>query len=194
MKYGNDTAPIPELASRGVTVGIGTDGCGSNNNLDMIEEMRTASFLHKMVKKDSTILPVPELIRMSTVLGAKALGLDKDIGSIEIGKKADLIILDFKKPHLVPFHHCPSHIVYSAFGSDVDTVIIDGKTIMKNREVLTLNEAEVIEKAQQAFEELLELGGYTLNIAKNPKPGFKTNLTVKSFQTFLKISQKLKRT
>lgn len=181
MKYGNDTAPIPELLSKNVTVGIGTDGCGSNNNLDMIEEMRTTSFLHKTVKKDSTILPVPELIRMSTILGAKALGVEKDIGSIESGKKADLIILDYKKPHLVPFHNCPSHIVYSAFGSDVDTMIIDGKIIMKNREVLTLNEVEVMEKAQQAFEELLELGGYTLNIANNPKPGLKTNLTVKSF-------------
>ncbi len=194
MKYGNDTAPIPELLSKNVTVGIGTDGCGSNNNLDMIEEMRTASFLHKTVKKDSIILPAPELIRMSTILGAKALGLDNEIGSIEIGKKADLIFLDYKKPHLVPFHNCPSHVVYSAFGSDVDTVIINGKVIMQNREVLTLNEVEVMDKAQKAFEELLELGGYTLNIAKNPKPGLKTNLTVKSFQTFLKISQRLKRT
>jgi 5-methylthioadenosine/S-adenosylhomocysteine deaminase len=156
MKYGNEIAPVPDLLSKKVTVGIGTDGCGSNNNLDMIEEMRT--------------------------------------GSIEVGKKADLIFLDFKKPHLAPFHHCPSHIVYSAFGSDVDTMIVDGKIIMKNRVVTNINEVEIIEKAQSAFEELLNLGGYTLDIGKNPKPGFKTNLAVKSFQTFLKISQKIKRT
>jgi 5-methylthioadenosine/S-adenosylhomocysteine deaminase len=131
---------------------------------------------------------------MSTINGAKALGLDNEIGSIEVGKKADLIFLDFKKPHLAPFHHCPSHIVYSAFGSDVDTMIVDGKIIMKNRVVTNINEVEIIEKAQSAFEELLNLGGYTLDIGKNPKPGFKTNLAVKSFQTFLKISQKIKRT
>lgn len=193
MKYGNEIAPVPDLLAKKVTVGIGTDGCGSNNNLDMIEEMRTVALVHKMLRKDSTLLPVPQLIRMSTIFGAKALDLDKDIGSIEVGKKADLIILDFKKPHLVPFHHCPSHIVYSAFGSDIETMIVDGKIIMKNREVLTLNEFEVIDKAQQAFEELLDLGGYTLDIGKNPKPGLKTNLIVKSFQTFLKISQKIKR-
>ncbi len=131
---------------------------------------------------------------MSTINGAKALGLDNEIGSIEVGKKADIIILDFKKPHLAPLHHYPSHLVYSAFGSDIDTVIIDGNIVMKNRKVLTLNEAEIINTAQTAFEELLELGGYTLSPSSNPKPGFKTNLTVKSFQTFLKISQKLKRT
>jgi 5-methylthioadenosine/S-adenosylhomocysteine deaminase len=192
MKYGNEVAPIPELLENDVTVGIGTDGCGSNNNLEMFEEMRTAAFLHKMNKKDSTILPSQQIIRMGTIFGAKGLGLEKSIGSLEIGKKADIIILDFKKPHLTPFHNCPSHIVYSAFGSDVDTVIIDGNIIMKNRKIKTLDETKIIGMAQQAFDKLLETGGYTKNFGKNPKPSFKTNLTVKSFQTYLKISQKLK--
>ncbi|MHA2174448.1 MAG: amidohydrolase [Candidatus Hodarchaeales archaeon] len=194
MKYGNEIAPVPDLLSKKIRVGIGTDGCGSNNNLDMIEEMRTVALVHKMIRNDSTVLPVPQLIKMATLSGAEALGLDKEIGSIESGKKADVILLDFQKPHLVPCHHYPSHIVYSAFGTDVDTVIIDGKVIMRNRELMTVNELEVISLAQRAFEELLDLGGYTLDVGKNPKPGMKTNLTVKAFQTFLKLSHKIKRT
>jgi 5-methylthioadenosine/S-adenosylhomocysteine deaminase len=130
---------------------------------------------------------------MATILGAKCLGLENEIGSLEVGKKADIIMLDFKKPHLTPFHNCPSHIVYSAFGSDVDTVIIDGNIVMKNRQITMLNEQKILKRAQEAFEELLEVGGYSLSYEKNPKPGLKTNLTVKSFQTFLKIQQKLKR-
>lgn len=192
MKYGNDVAPIPELLNKDIIVGIGTDGCGSNNNLDMIEEMRTAAFLHKTNKKDSTILPANQIIRMATILGAKALGLEKEIGSIEVGKKADIILIDFRKPHLTPFHNCPGHIVYSAFGSDVHTTIIDGKVVMENRQVKTLNENKVLEKAQEAFEKLLKDGGYTLSFEDNPKPSLKTNLIVKSFVAFFKISQKLK--
>ncbi|MFX0122586.1 MAG: amidohydrolase [Candidatus Hodarchaeota archaeon] len=193
MKYGNDIAPIPELLENDVIVGIGTDGCGSNNNLDMIEEMRTAAFLHKQNKRKATVLPAQQIIRMATIMGAKSIGLGKEIGSLEVGKKADIIMLDFKRPHLIPFHNCPSHIVYSAFGSDVDTVIIDGNVVMKNGQITTLDETKVLKMAQEAFEELLEMGGYTLSYEKNPKPGLKTNLTVKSFQTFLKLSQKLKR-
>ncbi len=192
MKYGNEIAPIPELLETNIKVGIGTDGCGSNNNLDMIEEMRTAAFLHKQNKREGTVLPAQQIIRMATILGAKSIGLENEIGSLEVGKKADIIMLDFKKPHLTPFHNCPSHIVYSAFGSDVDTVIIDGNVVMKNRQITTLNETKILKNAQEAFEELLEMGGYTLSQEKNPKPGLKTNLTVKSFQTFLKLSQKLK--
>ncbi len=194
MKYGNEIAPVPNLLVKKVTVGLGTDGCGSNNNLDMLEEMRIAALVHKMIKKESTILTIPQMIQMTTIHGAKALGLSKDIGSVEEGKKADLILLDFKQPHLVPYHHYPSHIVYSAFGSDVNSVIIDGKVILRDRKVLTLDESSIIENAQLAFEELLDIGGYSLSNDKNPKPSLKTNLTVKSFQTFMKVSQKLKRT
>ena len=193
MKYGNEVAPVPELLKNDVTVSIGTDGCGSNNNLDMIEEMRTTALLHKQNKRSGTILPAEQIIRMATINGAKTIGLDKEIGSLEAGKKADIILLDFKKPHLTPLHNCPSHIVYSAFGSDVDTVIVDGNIIMKNRQVNTLDQPKIIKMAQEAFEELLEMGGYTMSHERNPKPSLKTNMTVKSFQTFLKLSQKLKR-
>lgn len=192
MKYGNEIAPIPELLKNDVTVSIGTDGCGSNNNLDMIEEMRTTALLHKQNKRSGTILPADQIIRMATINGAKSIGLEKEIGSLEVGKKADLIMLDFKKPHLTPFHNCPSHIVYSAFGSDVDTVIVDGNIIMKDSQVNTLDQTKIIKMAQEAFEKLLEMGGYTMSHEKNPKPSLKTNMTVKSFQTYLKISQKLK--
>ncbi len=193
MKYGNQIAPVPDLLAKKVTVGLGTDGCGSNNNLDMIEEMRIAALVHKMIKQDSTVLPIPQLIRMSTIQGAKALGLDKEVGSIEEGKKADLILFNYKQPHLVPTHHYPSHLVYSAFGSDVNTVIVDGQIIMKDRQVLTLDENRIFENTQIAFEQLLDIGGYTLSSEKNPKPNLKTNLTVKSFQTCLKVSDKIKR-
>jgi 5-methylthioadenosine/S-adenosylhomocysteine deaminase len=192
MKYGNEVAPIPELIERGIAVGLGTDGCGSNNNLDLIEEMRTAAFLHKTKKRDATVLPASQLIRMGTIEGAKALGLESQIGSIEQGKKADLILLGFHKPHLTPFHNVPGTLVYSAFGSDVDTVIVDGRVIMRNRQVLTLREDDILRRSQAAFEKLLGDGGYSIALGQNPKPGLKTMLAVKSFGALLGISQRIR--
>lgn len=192
MKYGNDVAPIPELIKRGVVVGLGTDGCGSNNNLDLIEEMRTAALLHKANKRDATVLPASQLIRMGTIDGARALGLESNIGSIEEGKRADLILLDFHKPHLVPFHNVPGTLVYSAFGSDVETVIVDGKIVMRNRQVLTLDEERILKQAQATFERLLKRGGYSVALDQNPKPSLGTKLIVESFGALLGISRRIK--
>jgi 5-methylthioadenosine/S-adenosylhomocysteine deaminase len=149
MKLGMGVPKIIELLRLGVTVGIGTDGPASNNTLDMFESMKAAALLQKVWYKDPTVLPAETVLRMATIDGAKALGLEECVGSVEVGKRADLILVDFDKPHLVPRHNLYASLVYSARGSDVDTVVVDGKILMKGRQVKTLNEAEVMRKAQR---------------------------------------------
>jgi len=117
--------------------------------LDMFESMKAAALLQKASCKDSTVLPAETVLRMATVDGAKALGLEKYVGSLEVGKRADLILVDFNKPHLTPRHNLYANLVYSARGSDVDTVIVDGKILMMKCMVKTLNEAEVMKRAQR---------------------------------------------
>jgi len=149
MKLAQGTAKIKNLLDLGVAVGIGTDGPASNNNLDMFQSMKVAALLQKQYYKDPTVLPAQTVLKMATIDGAKALGLEKTVGSLEVGKKADVILIDFKKPHLTPIHDFYANIVYSASGSDVDTVIVDGKLLMENRDVKTLDEEEVMLKAQK---------------------------------------------
>lgn len=149
MKLAQGTAKIKDFLDLGVTVGVGTDGPASNNNLDMFQSMKVAALLQKQYYNDPTVLPAQTVLKMATIDGAKALGLEKIIGSLEVGKKADIILLDFKKPHLTPVHDPYANIVYSACGSDVDTVIVDGKVLMENRNVKTLDEEEVVLKAQK---------------------------------------------
>ena len=136
-------------------VAIGTDGCASNNNLDMFEEMKVCSLVHKIRESDPTVVSANEVLTMATMGGAKALRWDREIGSIEAGKKADLIIVDLKKPHLTPVHSVISNLVYSANGGDVDTVLVDGKILMQERKVLTLDEEEILKRAQKAAEDLV---------------------------------------
>jgi len=155
MKIASGTPKIKTLTDLGITVGIGTDGPASNNNLDMFEEMKTAALLQKIRYMDPTVLQAQQVLEMATTDGAKALGLEKTVGSLEVGKKADIILIDFRKPHLTPLHDPYANIVYSAHGSDVDTVIVDGKLLMKGRKVKTLDEEEVMQKAQQTASELL---------------------------------------
>lgn len=155
MKLASGIAPIPRLLESGIVVGLGTDSILSNNNLDMFEEMRTGSFLQKLFMNNPSILPCHDMLRMATLEGAKCLGLDKLIGSIEVGKKADIILVDLKKPHLHPLFigdvsNVIENIVYSACAADVDTTIVDGKILMENREVKTLNECEVYEIVQKS--------------------------------------------
>jgi len=155
MKLAQGTAKIKDLLDLGVTVGIGTDGPASNNNLDMFQSMKVAALLQKQYYEDPTVLPAQSVLRMATIDGAKALGIEKTVGSLEVGKKADIILLDFKKPHLTPIHDPYANIVYSACGSDVDTVIVDGKILMENMDVKTLDEEEVMLKAQKTATNLL---------------------------------------
>jgi len=152
MKLASGTAPIYKMLERGVNVSLGTDGCASNNNLDLFEEMKTAALLHKLSTGNPTALPARQVLKMATVNGAKALGTES--GMLKAGMKADLIIVDMKKPHLTPCFDVPSHLVYSAGGSDVRTTIVDGKVLMDDYRVLVMDEQKVIEEAQKAAEEL----------------------------------------
>jgi len=155
MKLGLGAAKIKDLTSLGVNVSLGTDGPASNNSLDMFETMKVAALLQKLTYQNPKAMPAYEVLKMATINGAKALGLEKDIGSLEVGKKADIVLVDLSKPHLKPLHNIYASIVYSAHGSDVDTVIVDGKILMENRHVKTLDEQAVMEKAEKAALDLL---------------------------------------
>ncbi len=155
MKLGSGTAKIKDLMNLGVNVSLGTDGPASNNTLDMFETMKAAALLQKLVYKDPSVLSAYETLKMATINGAKALGLDKNIGSLEVGKKADIVLIDLSKPHLTPLHNIYANIVYATRGSDVDTVIVDGKILMENSQVKTLDEQAVMEKVQKTAFDLL---------------------------------------
>ena len=149
MKLASGVAPVPELLSRGVCVALGTDGCASNNNLDMFQEMDTAAKLHKVHRLDPTTMPAKTVLRMATMAGAQVSGRENEIGSLGVGKKADIIILDLNQPHLLPLYNIPSQLVYSASCADVHTVIINGKVVMENRTILTFDEEEILQKARE---------------------------------------------
>lgn len=158
MKLASGISPVSKLTDKSVNVSIGTDGAASNNNLDMIEEMKLTALLQKVNTMDSTVLPAQKVFEMATINGAKALGLQGEIGTIEVGKKADLVLLDMKTPNLAPFRHPISHLVYAANGSDTDTVICNGEILMENKKLEVVDEAEVIKMAEDAAEELISKG------------------------------------
>jgi 5-methylthioadenosine/S-adenosylhomocysteine deaminase len=155
MKIALGVPKVRDLMNLGVTVGIGTDGPASNNVLDMFESMKVAALLQKVHYMDSGVLPAQSVVKMATIDGARALGLEGSVGSLEVGKKADVILVDFRKPHLTPVHDFYANLVYSARGSDVETVIVDGKVLMEERAVKTLDEEEVMERAKEATSDLL---------------------------------------
>jgi 5-methylthioadenosine/S-adenosylhomocysteine deaminase len=150
MKLGLGAAKVKNLTSLGVNVCLGTDGPASNNTLDMFETMKVAALLQKLTYHDPTVLSAYEVLKMATINGAKALRIADAVGSLEVGKKADIILIDFNKPHLKPLHNVFASIVYSARGSDVDTVIVDGKVLLEKQQVKTLGETYVIEKIEEA--------------------------------------------
>ena len=156
MKLASGIAPVGKLLEKLVTVSLGTDGSASNNNLDMFSEISSASKLAKVSTLNPETLTAREIIRMATINGAKALGVEKEIGSLEIGKKADIIILDFNKPHLVPVYNYYSHLVYSVSGSDVQSCIIDGKIVMEDREILSFNVEEVIQEVNEIAQGIMK--------------------------------------
>jgi len=149
MKLASGIMPLQEMLESGVNISLGTDGVCSNNNLDMIEEMKITALLHKVSKLDPNIADAQTVLDMATINGAKALGLENEIGSLEKNKKADLVILNFEKSHLIPQHNLISHLVYSANGSDVDTVFINGKMIMENRKIKKIDEEKVFNKIKK---------------------------------------------
>jgi cytosine/adenosine deaminase-related metal-dependent hydrolase len=147
MKLASGNAPIVELRDKGVVVGLGTDGAASNNNLDMFDEMDATAKVSKLVKNDPGVMDARSVLSMATAEGAKVLQ-KTDIGTLETGKIADIIIVNLKLPHLTPLYNAYSHLVYSAGGSDVDTVIINGKAVMEERKLLTVDEEEVMDQAR----------------------------------------------
>jgi 5-methylthioadenosine/S-adenosylhomocysteine deaminase len=148
MKLASGTAPVTAMRAAGVTVGLGTDGAASNNDLDMFEAMRQAAFLHKLATKDPRAIPAPVAIEMATIDGARVLGMEKSIGSLEAGKLADLIVVSMASARQTPMYDAQSHIVYVTRGDDVKTTIVNGKILMRDRKVLTLDEASVLADAR----------------------------------------------
>ena len=146
MKLGNGFAPIPKMLEAGVNVCLGTDGAASNNSLNMFHELSLLTLIHKGVNKTPQCVSAREGFRIATLNGAKALGLESEIGSIEVGKKADLAILNLNTPSLTPRNNLIAGLSYSANGSEVETVMIDGKITMENRKVLTMDEELVYKK------------------------------------------------
>lgn len=149
MKLGNGFAPIPALLEAGVNVCLGTDGAASNNSLNMFHEMSLLALIHKGVRRTPQCISAKENFRIATINGAKALGLEKETGSLEAGKKADIAILNLNTPSLTPRNNLLAGLSYSANGSEVETVIIDGKITMEDRKVLTLDEELVYRKVNE---------------------------------------------
>ena len=136
------------MLERGISVSLGADGAACNNRLDMFTEMRTAALLQKVLHGPE-VLPARRALRMATIDGARAMGLDDEIGSIEAGKRADVIVVDLNRLHAVPETDVVSSVVYSAQSSDVRTTIIDGHIVMRDGELKTMNEADVIADANR---------------------------------------------
>lgn len=154
MKLASGIAPVAKLLDLGATVGLGTDGTASNNNLDMLEELRTASFLQKVNTMNPEALPAYRALQMATIDGALCMGLGDRVGLIKEGMRADIILIDTTEPHMCPQHNLVANIAYSANSSDVRTVIIDGKLVMLDRVVLTIDEEKVMAEVQQRAERL----------------------------------------
>jgi len=150
MKLASGVAPIPQMLKTNLSVGLGTDGAASNNDLNLWEEMDTAAKLHKVFAKDPKVVSAEEAFEMATIRGARALHLENLIGSIETGKRADIVIVDFDNLHQTPFYNVYSHLVYATKASDVRTVIINGKVVMIDRRLLTLDE-NVIKRTANAY-------------------------------------------
>jgi 5-methylthioadenosine/S-adenosylhomocysteine deaminase len=149
MKLASGAAPVLAMQKAGVAVGLGTDGAASNNDLDMFEAMRQAAFLHKLTSKDPRALPARTALRMATIDGARTLGMDKEIGSLEPGKRGDVIIVSMKTARQTPLYDPLSHLVYVTRGDDVQTMVVDGRVVMRDRRVTTLNESAVLDEAAQ---------------------------------------------
>ncbi len=158
MKLGNGFARVPDMLARGINVGLGMDA--PQNNLDMFEVMKYGAYVHKGIRGDISIMPHDLMLKMATINGATALGMGKEIGSLEVGKKADIILIDLKNPKFEPIlsgklDNLLPNIINSGHGDDVETVIIDGKVVMENRKILTVDESQVMEEARVAAEALL---------------------------------------
>lgn len=156
MKLASGTAPIPAMVKAGLRVGLGTDGAASNHDLSLWEEIDTAAKLHKLISGDPTAVPAQDALAMATIGGARALHLEKEIGSLETGKRADVILVDLSALHLTPMYNFYSHLVYATKASDVSDTIVNGRVLMRNRKLLTLNE-EAIKASARKYQKQISL-------------------------------------
>ncbi|BAU28852.1 5-methylthioadenosine/S-adenosylhomocysteine deaminase [Aneurinibacillus soli] len=151
LKLGSGVARVPDMLAKGICVSLGTDSSASNNNLDLFEEMKMAALLHKGVRKDPVAVPATEALRMATIYGAEAIFMEDRIGSLEVGKQADFIVIDSKQVFFQPAHDPISHVVYAASGRDVKDVYVQGVQLVKDGQCLTMDETTVIEGANRMF-------------------------------------------
>jgi len=149
LKLGSGVAPLPQMLERGVKVGFGTDGAASNNTLDLLRDVQLAALLYKGLTQDPTCMPAPVVARLLTRGGAEVLGLGAEIGTLAVGKRADIVCLDCREPHTVPLYDPESHLVYAARSSDVRHVVVDGRVVVEERRVLTVDEAALRQEVQQ---------------------------------------------
>jgi 5-methylthioadenosine/S-adenosylhomocysteine deaminase len=149
LKLGSGISPIPKLLNKGINITLGTDGCGSNNNLNLFEEIKISSILHKGFNLDPTVVKAKQAFDFATKNGAKALNIMA--GEIKEGYLADIVLINLDKPYLYPKENILSHLVY-AFNGSVDDVIIDGKIVMKDKKILTVDEEKVYEKVEEMYE------------------------------------------
>jgi 5-methylthioadenosine/S-adenosylhomocysteine deaminase len=156
MKLASGVAPVPQMLKDGVKLGLGTDGAASNNDLSMWEEMDTVAKLHKVFSGDPKVISAEEAFELATIRGAQALHLEKDIGSIETGKRADLVLVERDALNQIPLYNVYSHLVYATKASDVQTVIINGRIVMRDRRLLTLDEAAIKQKASVYREQVIK--------------------------------------
>lgn len=156
LKLGCGIAPVKDMIEQGITAGLGTDGAGSATTLDMFEEIRAASWLQKLDYGDPTKLPAFDALSMATTGSAALLNIAHETGTLEAGKKADIILIHLKKPHLQPVHNLLSLLAYSANGADVDTTIINGKIVMQGRQLLTIDEEELMKQVSIRSKRIVE--------------------------------------
>jgi 5-methylthioadenosine/S-adenosylhomocysteine deaminase len=150
MKLASGTAPVPGYLDANIALGLGTDGAASNNDLDMFEAMRQAAFLHKLTSRDPQMVSAQTALEMATMGGARVIGRDKDLGSLEPGKLADVIVVRMDQPRQTPMYEPVSHLVYTTRGDDVETTIVHGRVLMREGKVLTLDQAQVLAAARAA--------------------------------------------
>jgi 5-methylthioadenosine/S-adenosylhomocysteine deaminase len=155
LKLGSGVAPLPKMRQSGVHTTLGTDGPVSSNDLDMWAAMRLAAVLHKGVQQNPTLLLAQEVVKMVTCDAARALGLVDKVGSLAPGKQADLILIDLNRPHLIPRYDVYSHLVYTVGRDDVATVLIQGRMVMRKRQLTTVDEAAVMAKVQDLAQEIM---------------------------------------
>ena len=163
MYLASGVARVPEMRQRGITVALGTDGPGSNNSQDMLEALKTTALLHKVHTLDATILLPEDVLWMACRGGATAFGLPQQIGSLEAGKKADILLVDLDTPLAMPVHRIPSALVYNASTRDADTMIVNGRILMQNKQILFLDEKAFLARARQTCARLFERAGVVVD-------------------------------